>query len=55
VPLFITKIAADEEIDIYGDGEQSRDFTYVGNVVDATIRASAAEGASGEIFNVAAG
>ena len=55
VPLFITKIAAGEEIDIYGDGEQSRDFTYVGNVVDATIRAGAAEGASGEIFNVAAG
>ena len=55
VPLFITKIAADEEIDIYGDGEQSRDFTFVGNVVDATIRAGSAIGASGEIFNVAAG
>ena len=55
VPLFITKIAAGEEIDVYGDGEQSRDFTYVGNVVDATIRAGEAEGASGEIFNVAAG
>src|SRR5438034_748181 len=47
VPLFITKIAAGEEIDVYGDGEQSRDFTFVGNVVDATIRAGAAEGASG--------
>jgi nucleoside-diphosphate-sugar epimerase len=55
VPLFITKIAAGDEIDIYGDGEQSRDFTFVGNVVDATIRAGEAEGASGEIFNVAAG
>jgi UDP-glucose 4-epimerase len=55
VPLFITKIAAGEEITVYGDGEQSRDFTFVGNVVDATIRAGAAEGASGEIFNVAAG
>jgi nucleoside-diphosphate-sugar epimerase len=55
VPLFITKIAAGEAINVYGDGEQSRDFTYVGNVVDATIRAGAAEGASGEIFNVAAG
>jgi nucleoside-diphosphate-sugar epimerase len=55
VPLFITKIAAGEPIDVYGDGEQSRDFTYVGNVVDATIRAGAAAGASGEIFNVAAG
>ena len=55
VPLFITKIAAGQPIDVYGDGEQSRDFTYVGNVVDATIRAGDAEGANGEIFNVAAG
>jgi nucleoside-diphosphate-sugar epimerase len=55
VPLFITRIAAGEEITVFGDGEQSRDFTYVGNVVDATIRAGTAEGASGEIFNVAAG
>ncbi len=55
VPLFITKIAAGEEIDVYGDGEQSRDFTFVGNVVDATIRAGSADGASGGIFNVAAG
>jgi UDP-glucose 4-epimerase len=55
VPLFITKIAADEEIDVFGDGEQSRDFTYVGNVVDATIRAGSVDGVSGEIFNVAAG
>jgi nucleoside-diphosphate-sugar epimerase len=55
VPLFITKIAAGEEIDVYGDGEQSRDFTYVGNIVNATILAGGAEGASGEIFNVAAG
>ncbi len=55
VPLFITKIAAGEPIDVYGDGEQSRDFTYVGNVVDATMRAGEADGASGEIFNVAAG
>jgi len=55
VPLFITKIAAGEPIDVYGDGEQSRDFTFVGNVVDATIRAGDADGANGEIFNVAAG
>jgi nucleoside-diphosphate-sugar epimerase len=55
VPLFITKIAAGDEIDVYGDGEQSRDFTFVANVVDATIRAGDAEGANGEIFNVAAG
>ncbi len=55
VPLFITAIAAGEPVTIYGDGEQSRDFTYIANVVDATLRAAHAEGASGRIFNVAAG
>jgi len=55
VPLFITTIAAGRPITIEGDGEQSRDFTYVSNVVDATIRAADAEGVSGRIFNVAAG
>jgi UDP-glucose 4-epimerase len=55
VPLFITAIAAGEPVTIFGDGEQSRDFTYVENVVDATMRAAHADGASGRIFNVAAG
>jgi UDP-glucose 4-epimerase len=55
VPLFITAIDAGEPVTIEGDGEQSRDFTYVANVVDATIRASEATGASGRIFNVSAG
>jgi UDP-glucose 4-epimerase len=55
VPLFITAIAAGEPVTVFGDGEQSRDFTYVANVVDATVRAADAEGASGRIFNVAAG
>jgi nucleoside-diphosphate-sugar epimerase len=55
VPLFVTAIDAGRPVRIYGDGEQSRDFTYVGNVVDATISAGDAEGANGEIFNIAAG
>ena len=55
VPLFVTAVAEGRPVTIYGDGEQSRDFTYVGNVVDATIRAGEANGASGRIFNVAAG
>jgi nucleoside-diphosphate-sugar epimerase len=55
VPLFITAIARGEPVTIFGDGEQSRDFTYVENVVDATLRASEADGASGQIFNIAAG
>src|SRR5205085_3717614 len=55
VPLFVTAIASGQPVQIHGDGEQSRDFTYVGNVVDATIRASDQDGVNGEIFNIAAG
>jgi nucleoside-diphosphate-sugar epimerase len=55
VPLFVTAIAAGRPVQIHGDGSQSRDFTYVGNVVDATILAGETNGASGEIFNIAAG
>jgi len=55
IPLFVTAVADGRPITIYGDGGQSRDFTYVANVVDATIRAADAERANGQIFNVAAG
>ena len=40
---------------IYGDGEQTRDFTYVANVVDGVLRAVTAPGASGQVVNVATG
>ena len=40
---------------IFGDGEQTRDFTYVANAVDANLRAAEAPGASGKIFNIATG
>jgi UDP-glucose 4-epimerase len=55
VPLFVTSIAAGQPITIEGDGGQSRDFTYVTNIVDATVRAADAEGANGRIFNISAG
>ncbi len=55
IPLFITAIAAGEPVTIHGDGEQSRDFTYVDNVVAATLAAAGAPGASGRVFNVAGG
>ena len=55
VPLFLTAIAAGEPVKIHGDGEQSRDFTFVDNVVEATIAAAHAKGASGRAFNVAGG
>jgi nucleoside-diphosphate-sugar epimerase len=55
VPRFISAIAAGEPVPIYGDGEQSRDFTYVGNVVAANLLAAGADGVNGEILNVASG
>jgi UDP-glucose 4-epimerase len=55
VPLFLTAISRGEPVTIYGDGGQSRDFTFVSNVVDATVRAADAPDASGRILNVAAG
>jgi UDP-glucose 4-epimerase len=54
VPLFVTAIADGQPVQIHGDGEQSRDFTYVENVVDGTLRAGTTAGVSGRIFNVAA-
>jgi len=55
VPRFIRAIAAGEPVTIYGDGEQSRDFTYVDNVVAANLLAAEAAGVHGEIVNVATG
>jgi UDP-glucose 4-epimerase len=55
VPRFIRAIAAGEPVTVYGDGEQSRDFTYVDNVVSANLLAAEAEGVAGEIVNVATG
>jgi UDP-glucose 4-epimerase len=55
VPLFLTAVAAGEPVTIHGDGEQSRDFTYVSNAVDATVRAAEADEANARVFNVAAG
>jgi nucleoside-diphosphate-sugar epimerase len=48
---FMLAILRNEPPVIYGDGEQSRDFTYVANVVDETLRACEAAGASGKVFN----
>jgi UDP-glucose 4-epimerase len=55
VPLFIARVAAGEVLDIHGDGTQSRDFTYVDNIVSANLAASTADGVSGRVFNVATG
>ena len=48
---FMLAVLKGEPVVIYGDGEQSRDFTYVENVVDETLRACETSGASGIVFN----
>ena len=53
ISLFIRALCEGRQPTIYGDGEQTRDFTYVTNVVDGVLRACDAPGASGEIINVA--
>jgi nucleoside-diphosphate-sugar epimerase len=53
VPIFITRMLGGEQPVIYGDGEQTRDFVYVEDVVQANILAAEAPGGSGEIYNVA--
>jgi nucleoside-diphosphate-sugar epimerase len=55
ISLFITYLLAGKAPKIYGDGGQTRDFTYVANVVDGVLRACAADGASGQVINVATG
>ena len=55
VPRFIRAVAAGEAVTIYGDGEQSRDFTFVDNIVGANLLAADAAGVGGEILNVATG
>jgi len=55
ISLFATAIPAGREPIIYGDGEQTRDFTYIANVVDGVLRACEAPQASGEVINVATG
>jgi len=55
VPRFIRAIADGDAVTIYGDGEQSRDFTFVDNVVGANLLAADAPGIGGEILNVATG
>lgn len=55
IPLFIMAMLKGERPTIFGDGEQSRDFTYVGNVIQANIKAATAPGASGIACNIACG
>jgi len=55
IPKFITSLLKKEKIIIYGDGEQSRDFTFVDNVVDLNLLAVKSESGFGEVFNAGCG
>jgi nucleoside-diphosphate-sugar epimerase len=55
IPLFVTALQRGEAPHVFGDGEQSRDFTYVANVVEANLLACEASEAAGQVINVACG
>lgn len=55
IPLFVTAILGGERPIVYGDGGQSRDFVYVGNVVQGNLLAAEAPQVSGKVFNMAEG
>ena len=55
IPRFVDALRRGERPTIYGDGEQTRDFVFVGDVVAANLRAAAAPNAAGGIYNVASG
>jgi nucleoside-diphosphate-sugar epimerase len=55
IPKFIRKLLGREPLTVFGDGEQSRDFTYVENVVEANLRALEAAEAQGKVLNIGCG
>jgi UDP-glucose 4-epimerase len=55
IPKFIVRLLQDKTVIVYGDGEQSRDFTYIDNVVHANLLALEAKEAPGKVFNVGYG
>jgi nucleoside-diphosphate-sugar epimerase len=55
IPRFIEAGLDGAELTIYGDGEQSRDFTYIDNVIEANILAMRSASAAGQVFNAACG
>jgi len=55
IARFIEAAGRGAPVEIHGDGKQTRDFTYVSNVVDANLQAAQVPGVSGEVFNIACG
>ena len=55
IPLFVMAMLAGRRPTVFGDGSQSRDFTFIDNVVQGNLAAEAAPQAVGRVFNVACG
>lgn len=55
IPLFITAILKNQQPTIFGDGQQSRDFTYIDNIVHGNLLAAKAPDAAGQVMNLATG
>ncbi len=55
IPRFSTCLLSNQAPVVYGDGEQSRDFTFIANVLDANWRAATTPGIAGEAFNIGCG
>ncbi len=55
IPLFIRRLLANEELVVYGDGMQTRDFVFVTDLADGLLRAAETPGVGGEVFQLASG
>ena len=55
IPLFIRRILAGEELVVYGDGTQTRDFVFVTDLANGLVRAAETPGIGGEVFQLASG
>ena len=55
IPRFIARALRNEPLEVHGDGRQSRDFTYIDNVIEANILSGRASNVGGEVFNVGGG
>jgi len=55
IPVFARRIRDGKPMPVYGDGGQTRDFTFVADVVEGLIRAGSAPGVSGRVYNLAGG
>jgi UDP-glucose 4-epimerase len=55
VPIFLSKLAKNENITIFGDGNQTRDFIYIKDIIKSNIQSYLSENSNGKIINIASG